>query len=79
MAGRGHEADAEALDVVEGVVERVDLELAAVAGTRVDLADAETAAEPARDDAAKLAARGFEAVAGHRRRPASVTGLEKSS
>ena len=46
MARRGDEAQAEALEVVEGVVERVDLELAAVAGAGVDLADRETAAEP---------------------------------
>jgi hypothetical protein len=39
MARAGDEADAQAFDVVVGVVERVDLELAAVAGPGVDLAD----------------------------------------
>ena len=48
MARRGDEAQAEALEVVEGVVERVDLQLAAVAGAGVDLADRERAAEPLR-------------------------------
>ena len=46
MARRGDEAQAEALEIVEGVVERVDLELAAVAGAGIDLADREAAAEP---------------------------------
>src|SRR5207302_4803317 len=45
---------AEALDVVEGVVERVDLELAGVAGSRIDLADRETAPQAPRDGAAQL-------------------------
>ena len=47
MAGRGDEAEAEALEVVEGVVERVDLELAAVARAGIDLADGKAASEPA--------------------------------
>ena len=47
MARRGDEAQAEALEVVERVVERVDLQLAAVAGAGVDLADRQAAAEPA--------------------------------
>ena len=47
MARRGDEAQAEALEVVEGVVERVDFQLAAVAGAGIDLADGEAAAEPA--------------------------------
>ena len=46
MARRGDEAQAEALDVVIGVVERVDFELASIAGSGVDLADREAAAEP---------------------------------
>ena len=46
MARRGDEAEAKALDIVIGVVERVDLELAAVAGAGVDLADRRLAAEP---------------------------------
>src|SRR6266566_6284266 len=60
VAGRGDETDAEALDVVEGVVERVDLELARVAGSRIDLADRETAPEAPRDGAAELRAEGLE-------------------
>src|SRR5207245_4658063 len=67
VAGRGDEADAEALDVVEGVVERVDLELAGVAGSRIDLADRETAPEAPRDGAAELRAEALELPA--RRRP----------
>jgi hypothetical protein len=47
MARRGHEAQAEALQVVEGVSQRVDLELAAIARSGVDLADRQRAAEPA--------------------------------
>ena len=46
MAWRGDELQAEAFQVVEGVVERVDLELAAIAGACIDLADGEAAAEP---------------------------------
>ena len=47
MARRGDETEAEALEIVEGVVEGVDLELAAVAGAGIDLADRQAAAEPA--------------------------------
>src|SRR5581483_11822612 len=43
---RGDEAQAEALEIVEGIVERVDFQLAAVAGARIDRADGEAAAEP---------------------------------
>ncbi len=57
MARGGHEADTEALDIVKGVAERVDFELAAVARTGVDLADRETAPEASRDDTSKLRAR----------------------
>ena len=46
MSRRRDEAEAEALKVVEGVVERVDFKLAAVAGTGIDLADRKAAAEP---------------------------------
>ena len=49
MPGAGHEANAQAFDVVVGVVERVDLEFAAVAGARVDRADAQGAAHDAQD------------------------------
>ena len=38
---------AEALEIVERIGERVDLELAAVAGAGIDFADGEAAAEPA--------------------------------
>ena len=37
---------AEALEIVEGVVERVNLQLAAVARAGIDLADRQAAAEP---------------------------------
>src|SRR5262249_18285787 len=47
MPWRGNEAQPEALEIIEGVVERVNLQLAAVAGTSIDLADRQTAAEPA--------------------------------
>ena len=42
MARRGDETQAEPLEIVEGVVERVDLELAAIAGAGIDLADGES-------------------------------------
>ena len=45
--GRGDEAQAEALQIVEGIAEGVDLELAAIAGAGIDLTDRQRAAEPA--------------------------------
>jgi hypothetical protein len=45
MARRGNEAEAEALDVVIGVVKRVDFEFASIAGSGIDLAYRETSAE----------------------------------
>ena len=39
MARRGDEAETEALEIVVGVVEGMDLQLAAIAGAGVDLAD----------------------------------------
>ena len=45
VPGARDEADAEPFEVVEGIVERVDLELAAVAGAGVDVTDAERTAE----------------------------------
>ena len=45
VARRGDETKAEALEIVEGVAERVDFELAAVARAGVDLADGKAAAE----------------------------------
>ena len=47
MARRSDEPEAEPLDIVEGVIERVDLELAGVAGAGVDLPDRQAAAQPA--------------------------------
>ena len=68
MARRGDEAQAEALEIVEGVVERVDLELAAIAGAGIDLADGEAAAELRARHAAeicrKLGERGFVGAGG---------------
>ncbi len=45
MARRGDEAQAEPLEIVEGVVERVDLKLATVARAGVHLADGKAAPE----------------------------------
>src|SRR5437879_9362428 len=45
MARRGDEVEAEALAVVDGAHQPRDLDLAAIAGARVHLADAESAAE----------------------------------
>src|SRR6476659_7358823 len=44
-AWRGDEAQAEALEIVKGVVQRMDLELAGIAGPGIDLADGEAAAK----------------------------------
>ena len=49
MARRGDEFDAAALDVVMRVVQRVDLEFAAVARSRVDHADAQRAPQHFQD------------------------------
>jgi hypothetical protein len=49
MARARHEPDAQALDVVIGIAERVDLELASVARAGVDVADGERATERAQD------------------------------
>src|ERR1700730_16574098 len=46
MARRGHEFQAETLDVVDRIADGVDFELAAVARSRIDLADGQRAAEP---------------------------------
>jgi hypothetical protein len=43
---RGDEAQAEAFQIVEGIVERMDFQLATVAGAGVHLADRQAAAEP---------------------------------
>ena len=47
MARRGDESEPEAFEIVEGVVEGVDLKLAAIARAGIDLADGEAAAETA--------------------------------
>ena len=47
MARRGDEAQAEALEIVERIVERVDFQFAAVARAGIDFADRQAAAEPA--------------------------------
>jgi hypothetical protein len=58
MTGKGHQfgvarardkLDAQSFDVVVGVVERVNLEFAAIARTRVDLPDRQCAAQQAQD------------------------------
>ena len=46
MARRGDEAEAEPFDVVIGIVEGMNFELAAVARAGIDFADRETVAEP---------------------------------
>ncbi len=46
MARRGDEAQAEPLEIVESVAERVNFEFAAVARAGVDRADRQRAAEP---------------------------------
>ena len=46
MSRRGHEAQAEAFEIVEGVVEGMNFQLAAIAGTGVHLANRQAAAEP---------------------------------
>lgn len=45
MPGACHESNAEPLEIVEGVVERMDLKLAAVAGACIDVTDAQCPAE----------------------------------
>jgi len=45
MAGARDEPDAETFDVVVGIVQRMDFEFASVAGARIDLPDAEGAAQ----------------------------------
>src|SRR5262249_18348761 len=47
MARRGHEAQPEALDIVECVVERMDFQLAAVAGPGIYPEDRKAPPEPA--------------------------------
>jgi hypothetical protein len=61
MARAGHEADAQAFDVVVGVVERVDFQLAAIARAGVHLADGQRLAQDVQQfvlDAAHLGQHG---------------------
>ena len=46
MARRRDKAQAETFEIVEGVVERMDFQFAAVAGAGIDLADRQAAAQP---------------------------------
>jgi hypothetical protein len=46
VARRCDEAQTEALEIVERIVQRVDFQFAAVARTGIDLADRQAAAEP---------------------------------
>jgi hypothetical protein len=46
MSGGRNETDTETLDIIEGVVERVHFEFAAVAGSGIDGADRQAVAEP---------------------------------
>ena len=77
VAGGGDEAQAEALQVVDHIVERVDFQLAAIARTGIDLPDRQAAAQPrARGPVKRLASSSMPAsaasgpfmVAGPRRR-----------
>ena len=56
MARRGHEVNAEAFDIVDGIIERRDFHFAPVAGTGIHLADGERAAQGLTDDLADFAA-----------------------
>src|SRR6202034_3506256 len=49
VPGACHESDAEAFEVVEGIIERVDLKLAAVARACIDVTDAEGPTEHSPD------------------------------
>lgn len=67
VPGGGNEAQPEPLQIVEGVVQRMDLQLAAIAGTRVDLADGQAAAQALARDLVQVRAEGFEFCVHHRR------------
>ena len=54
MTRRRDETQAEAFEIVERIVERVDFELAAVAGAGVDLADGQAASQPSMRGAVDL-------------------------
>jgi hypothetical protein len=55
MARRGDEAEPKAFEIVIGIAERMDLQLAAVAGAGVDLADRQRPAKPAAPTSASAA------------------------
>ena len=56
VAWRRDETHAEALDIVDGIVERMDLQFAAIAGAGIDFANGKRAAEqPARPRLQRLA------------------------
>src|SRR6185437_1112023 len=67
VAGARHETNAEAFEIVVGIVERLDLELTAVAGAGIDVADAEGAAENGADALIERVA-GAKQLVGFRRR-----------
>jgi hypothetical protein len=74
----GHEADPRSLEVVIGVVQRVDLQLAAVAGAGVDVANAERTAEDGQELTLQSALVGRRLVE-HRKRLAQHPGAKDVS
>jgi len=66
MARTRHESNAETLDVVVRIAERMNLELAAVARARIDLADGERASK--RPEDLLLQARDYDVLVRRRRR-----------
>jgi len=68
MAWARDEADADALEVVVGIPERVDFELAPVARARIDLTDRERAVEALQYVAFEAACRGEQRLIRFRRR-----------
>ena len=72
MARRGDEAQAEALEVVEGVVESMDFQFATIAGSGVDFADGRL--RPSRRRAARSTRRRIRRATRRRRGGASVSG-----
>jgi hypothetical protein len=47
MTRRSDEAETETLQVIENIIERMDFEFTAIAGTGIDFANGEAAAQPA--------------------------------
>ena len=68
MLGAGGEADAQRLEVVVGVAQRVDLQPAAVAGAGVDLADHQGPAEGVEHGPLEAPRRDAQRLVGRRRR-----------